>query len=398
MSSDTRRNYYLITATYWVFTISDGALRMLVLLHFYSIGYDTLQIALLFVLYEFAGVFTNLVGGWIATRLGLKFTLVAGLMLQVIALLSLANLNVSWPLWQSASFVMVMQALSGIAKDLTKLSAKSAVKLIVAKDDHQVLFNWVAILTGSKNTLKGLGFFIGGMLLAWLGFIAALYTLALCVALALLFALVIESMGKATEKVAFSRILSKTPAINILSGARFFLFGARDIWFVVGLPVFLAAELGWSHSEIGSFMAFWIIGYGIVQTFVPKLVDGNEKSASRWLLALILVTGITALTIHTVLQALTPFLLGLIVFGIIFAINSSIHSFLILAYSDNDKVLLNVGFYYMANAGGRLFGTLISGLAYHFGGMFFCIVASLVFLIFSWLITLMLPKVSFIRP
>jgi hypothetical protein len=158
----------------------------------------------------------------------------------------------------------------------------------------------------------------------------------------------------------------------------------------------LAAELGWSHSEIGSFMAFWIIGYGIVQTFVPKLVDGNEKSASRWLLALILVTGITALTIHTVLQALTPFLLGLIVFGIIFAINSSIHSFLILAYSDNDKVLLNVGFYYMANAGGRLFGTLISGLAYHFGGMFSCILASLIFLIVSWLITLMLPKVSFL--
>ncbi|MDC0196280.1 organoarsenical effux MFS transporter ArsJ [Gammaproteobacteria bacterium] len=398
MNADTRRNYYLITATYWVFTISDGALRMLVLLHFYSIGYDTLQIALLFVLYEFAGVFTNLVGGWIATRLGLKFTLVAGLMLQVIALLSLANLNVSWPLWQSVSFVMVIQALSGIAKDLTKLSAKSAVKLIVAKDDHQVLFNWVAILTGSKNTLKGLGFFIGGMLLAWLGFIAALYTLALFVALALLFALVIESMGKATEKVAFSRILSQIPAINILSGARFFLFGARDIWFVVGLPVFLAAELGWSHSEIGSFMAFWIIGYGIVQTFVPKLVDGNEKSASRWLLALILVTGVTAFTLLFTLQSILPFLLGLMLFGLIFAINSSIHSFLILAYSDNDKVLLNVGFYYMANAGGRLSGTLISGLAYHFGGMFFCIVASIVFLVFSWLITLMLPKVPFIRP
>ena len=397
MSSDLHRNYYLVTATYWVFTISDGALRMLVLLHFYSIGYDTLQIALLFLLYEFAGVITNLVGGWIAARFGLKSTLVAGLILQVIALSALANLNISWPLWQSVSFVMVMQALSGIAKDLTKMSAKSAVRLIVARDEHQVLFNWVSILTGSKNTLKGLGFFVGGTLLAWLGFTAALYTLALSVSLALIFALVIENMGKADEKLAFSRILSKAPAINILSGARFFLFGARDIWFVVGLPVFLAAELAWSHSKIGSFMAFWIIGYGIVQTFVPKLVDGNEKSASRWLLALILVTGITAITVQTVSHAITPFLLGLIVFGVIFAINSSIHSFLILAYSDNDKVLLNVGFYYMANAGGRLSGTLISGLAYHFGGMFFCILASLVFLIFSWLITLMLPKVSFLR-
>ena len=397
MSSDLHRNYYLVTATYWVFTISDGALRMLVLLHFYSIGYDTLQIALLFLLYEFAGVITNLVGGWIAARFGLKSTLVAGLILQVIALSALANLNISWPLWQSVSFVMVMQALSGIAKDLIKMSAKSAVRLIVARDEHQVLYNWVAILTGSKNTLKGLGFFVGGTLLAWLGFTAALYTLALSVSLALIFALVIENMGKADEKLAFSRILSKRPAINVLSGARFFLFGARDIWFVVGLPVFLAAELAWSHSKIGSFMAFWIIGYGIVQTFVPKLIDGNEKSASRWLLALILVTGITAITVQTVSQAITPFLLGLIVFGVIFAINSSVHSFLILAYSDNDKVLLNVGFYYMANAGGRLSGTLISGLAYHFGGMFSCILASLVFLIFSWLITLMLPKVSFLR-
>jgi predicted MFS family arabinose efflux permease len=397
MNSNLRRNYYIVTAAYWVFTLTDGALRMLVLLHFYSIGYDAFQIALLFLFYELAGVPTNLVGGWVATRFGLKFTLVAGLMLQVIALSVLANLNVNWPLWQSVSFVMAMQALSGVAKDLTKMSAKSAVKLIVVKDERQSLFNWVAILTGSKNTLKGVGFFVGGTLLAWLGFTTALYTLAVAVASSVTFALAITNIGKAGERVIFSGILSKAPAINILSGARFFLFGARDIWFVVGLPLYLAIELGWSHSEIGSYMAFWIIGYGIIQTLAPKLVDGNEKSASRWLLALILVTGVMALTLHFKVQGNLSFLLGLIVFGFIFAINSSIHSFLILAYSDNDKVLLNVGFYYMANAGGRMVGTLISGLAYYLGGIISCIVSSLVFLILSWLITSRLPKLPFIQ-
>ncbi len=396
MNSNLRRNYYLVTAAYWVFTLTDGALRMLVLLHFYSIGYDAFQIALLFLFYELAGIPTNLVGGWLATRFGLKFTLVAGLVLQVIALSVLANLNVNWPIWQSVSFVMFMQALSGVAKDLTKMSAKSAVKLIVVKDGRQSLFNWVAILTGSKNTLKGVGFFVGGTLLAWLGFTTALYTLAVAVASSVTFALAITNIGKAGERVIFSSILSQAPAINILSGARFFLFGARDIWFVVGLPLYLAIELGWSHSEIGSYMAFWIIGYGIVQTLAPKLVDGNEKSASRWLLALILVTGVMALALHFKVQGNLSFLLGLIVFGFIFAINSSIHSFLILAYSDNDKVLLNVGFYYMANAGGRMAGTLISGLAYYLGGIISCIVSSLVFLILSWLITSRLPKLPFI--
>ena len=397
MNSEIRRNYYLITGAYWIFTLTDGALRMLVLLHFYSIGYDAFQIAFLFLFYELAGVLTNLVGGRVAARFGLKFILVAGLILQVIALSVLANLNEDWPFWQSVSFVMFMQALSGVAKDLIKMSAKSAVKLIVVKDGHQTLFNWVAILTGSKNTLKGLGFFVGGTLLAWLGFATALYTLALTVALAITFALAITNIGKAGERVTFSGILSRAPAINILSGARFFLFGARDIWFVVGLPLFLAIELGWSHSEVGSYMAFWIIGYGIVQTLAPKMVDGNEKSAKRWLLALILVTGVMALTLQFRVQENLFFLLGLIVFGFIFAINSSLHSFLILAYSDNDKVLLNVGFYYMANAGGRMAGTLISGLAYYAGGIFSCMVASLIFLIFSWLITSMLPKIPFIQ-
>ncbi len=393
MSSDHFRNYIYVTGAYWVFTLTDGALRMLVLLHFYTLGYDAFQIAVLFLLYEVAGVLTNLIGGWIGARLGLKITLYVGLGLQVIALSALANFDPNWPVWQAVVFVMGFQAFSGMAKDLTKLSSKSAVKLIALGEAEGALFKWVAILTGSKNALKGVGFFLGGALLAWVGYAPALYGMAAVVALALggVLVLLTGDIGKAKEKVKFSNIFSKTPAINILSAARFFLFGARDIWFVVGLPLFLAAELEWSHTEIGSYMAAWVIGYGLVQSIAPKMVADDAAAARLWLLALIAVTAVMSAALYFDIQPALTVVIGLIVFGIIFALNSSIHSFLILAYSDADKVVLNVGFYYMANAGGRLVGTLLSGLAYQQGGIFMCLVTTLGFLIASWLIALALP-------
>jgi hypothetical protein len=391
MRPNPLKNYFLVTGAYWVFTLTDGALRMLVLLHFYTLGYDALQIALLFLLYEVAGIVTNLIGGWIGSRLGLKVTLLAGLSLQVIALSGLANFSVDWPLWQAVGFVMAMQALSGIAKDLTKMSSKSAVKLVVSEGEQAALFKWVAILTGSKNTLKGIGFFLGGALLAWVGYQAALYGMAVAVALSLILAFAADNIGKAKEKVGFTSLFSKTPAINILSGARFFLFGARDIWFVVALPIFLAAELNWSHTEIGSYMAAWVIGYGLVQSIAPKLAQGNANAARQWLAALIGVTALMSLALYFNFQPSLTVLIGLIIFGFIFAINSSVHSYLILAYSDTDKIALNVGFYYMANAGGRLTGMLISGLAYQAGGIFLCLITALVFLISSWVIALALP-------
>ena len=396
MSSEPFRNYIYVTGAYWVFTLTDGALRMLVLLHFYTLGYDAFQIALLFLLYEVAGVVTNLIGGWIGTRLGLKITLYVGLGLQVIALSALANFDSSWPVWQAVAFVMGLQALSGVAKDLTKLSSKSAVKLIAGGDEDGALFRWIAILTGSKNALKGVGFFLGGALLAWVGYATSLYIMAIAVGLALGLVLILLTgdIGKAKEKVKFSSIFSKTPAINILSGARFFLFGARDIWFVVGLPLFLAAELSWSHTQIGSYMAAWVIGYGLVQSLAPKLVAGNAASAQFWVLALIGATTLMATALYVGFQPGWTILGGLIVFGFIFALNSSIHSYLILAFSDGDKVAVNVGFYYMANAGGRLAGTLLSGLAYQFGGIFMCLVATLGFLIASWLFALALPTLD----
>ena len=392
MKFNPTTNYSLVTGAYWIFTLTDGALRMLVLLYFYSFGYDAFEIALLFLFYELAGIFTNLIGGWIGARLGLKSTLLAGLFLQVVALSALANINVDWPIWKSIGFVMAMQALSGVAKDLTKMSSKSAVKLVVGEEKHQVLFKWVATLTGSKNALKGIGFFIGGFLLTWLGFSMALYSMAIAIIFAALLAIATANLGKSSERPKLAGILSKEPKINILSGARFFLFGARDIWFVVGLPLFLASEMGWSHTEIGSYMAFWIIGYGIVQAIAPKLVIGNEKSATYWVFILMMVTTLMAFGIYFGVHPSLTILLGLVVFGIIFAINSSIHSFLILTYSKNDQVLLNVGFYYMANAGGRLVGTLISGLAYQLGGILSCLLFSLLFLLMGWLITLALSR------
>ena len=90
--------YVFITISYWAFMLSDGALRMLVLLYFNSIGYSPIQLAYMFVLYEVAGIITNLAAGWIAARLGMSFTLYVGLTLQVLALIALSKLDPNWTL------------------------------------------------------------------------------------------------------------------------------------------------------------------------------------------------------------------------------------------------------------------------------------------------------------
>src|SRR6056297_1498047 len=269
------RNYMLVTAAYWGFTLTDGALRMLVLLHFYELGYSAVQIAFLFLFYEFFGIVTNLVGGWVGSHMGLRITLFAGLALQVVALAVLAMLNPAWPAVLSVAYVMGAQALSGIAKDLTKMSSKSAIKGLVPAGADGALFKWVAVLTGSKNALKGAGFFLGGLLLAWIGFCWSLFAMAagLVVILAIAVLSLPAEMGRAKVKVKFSRILAKSREVNLLSAARLFLFGSRDIWFVVGLPVFLASSLGWSHAEVGGFLALWVIGYGGIQALAPKLLS-----------------------------------------------------------------------------------------------------------------------------
>jgi predicted MFS family arabinose efflux permease len=372
------RNYITVTAAYWAFTLTDGALRMLVLLHFNQLGYTPVQLAFLFLLYEFFGIVTNLVGGWIASRTGVRFTLVMGLVLQVVALGLLALLNRNWSMALSVAYVMGCQALSGIAKDLTKMSAKSAVKVLVPKGDDSGLFKWVALLTGSKNALKGAGFFAGGFLLSVFGFPGALVIMAAGVLAVLLFVLTTlpAAIGQAKKKAPFTGILSNSPGINRLSLARLALFAARDVWFVVSVPIFLASVLGWSFMQVGGFMALWVIAYGGVQSASPILLSkATHGRAPGPLLASILGLGLAALTalipigLQLNLKPAATMLGGLTLFGIVFALNSSVHSYLVLAYSEADRVSMSVGFYYMANACGRLLGTLLSGLLYQQGGV-----------------------------
>ncbi|MGR5227497.1 organoarsenical effux MFS transporter ArsJ [Photobacterium damselae] len=392
------RQYMLVTFNYWNFTVTDGALRMLVVLYFHQLGYSPLEIASLFLFYEFFGVVTNLIGGWLGAKLGLNRTMNIGLALQIIALSMLAvptdMLTVIW--------VMLAQAISGIAKDLNKMSAKSAIKTLVPSGEQGALYKWIAILTGSKNSLKGAGFFLGGFLLSWLGFSGAVIAMAVVLLAVFILSLCYlkGDLGKAKQKVKFSQIFSKSPSVNILSAARMFLFGARDVWFVIALPIYLGQVFGWDHLWVGGFLALWIIGYGIVQTLAPKVTGKAQgktpdgRAAMGWAGLLATVTALIALLVTFNLSPQITIVLGLMIFGAIFAVNSSLHSYLIVSYAKEDGVSLDVGFYYMANAMGRLMGTLLSGWVYQTQGFVACLWVSVVFLVLTTIISVWLPKHS----
>ncbi|WP_324734207.1 organoarsenical effux MFS transporter ArsJ [Pseudomonas paeninsulae] len=390
------RQYLLVTGNYWAFTLTDGALRMLVVLHFHSLGYTPLQIAALFLFYEIFGVITNLVGGYLGARLGLNRTMNIGLGLQVAALLMLTVP----PPWLTIPWVMGAQAMSGIAKDLNKMSAKSSIKLLVPDSQQSTLYKWVALLTGSKNALKGVGFFLGGALLALLDFRGALVVMAALLALIWLASLLLlkKDLGKAKAKPRFRDILSKSRAINILSAARLFLFGARDVWFVVALPVYLSSVLGWNFWMVGGFLAVWVIGYGIVQSCAPAITGKargqvpDGRAAFVWAASLAGLPAAIALGLHSDLSVQWVLLGGLLVFGAVFAVNSSLHSYLIVSYAKEDGVSLDVGFYYMSNALGRLLGTLLSGWVYQAYGLQACLWISSAFVLLAALISLGLPR------
>lgn len=396
--------YAAVTAAYWAFMLTDGALRMLVLLHFNDLGFSPITLAWLFLLYEVAGVVTNLSAGWIAARFGLASTLYTGLGLQVVALAALTRLDPGWAMALSVPFVMVVQGLSGSAKDLAKMSAKSAVKLLVP-DEGGALFRWVAALTGSKNAIKGLGFGLGAGLLAVVGFRPALWIMA--AGLAAIFAAVVLLMPQCLpvgkEGAKFHEVFSKDPAVNWLSAARLFLFGARDVWFVVGIPIYFEGVLSDGTPEgmrraffaVGGFMAAWIVLYGAVQAAAPRLLRARGRPrgevvalARRWagLLAPIpAVLALAALAAGGAAGWLTATLIaGLLVFGFVFAVNSSLHSYLILALSKGERVTMDVGFYYMANAAGRLVGTLLSGVSYQLGGLAACLATAAAMAGISW--------------
>lgn len=399
------KQYLIITGNYWAFTLTDGALRMLVVLYFHQLGYDPLSIAMLFLFYEIFGVITNLVGGWLGAKLGLNKTMNIGLGLQIIAL---AMLTVNAEML-TVIYVMAAQALSGIAKDLNKMSAKSSIKLLVPdgeNDSESKLYKWIAILTGSKNALKGVGFFLGGLLLTLFEFRGAVLIMMSMLILVWLFSLFTlkQDLGKASYKPKFKDILSKSKPINILSAARLFLFGARDVWFVVALPVYLAVTFNWDHWWVGGFMASWVIGYGIVQSIAPAITNRGAnkttntkanapaKQAFFWASLLAILPALIALALHFEFYIQTSLIVGLLIFGAVFAINSSLHSYLIVSFADKDGVSLDVGFYYMANAMGRLIGTVLSGWVYQNYGLEACLWISTGFIALAALLSLGLER------
>ena len=396
------RHYAVVTAAYWGFTLSDGALRMLVLLHFYRLGYSPFTLAFLFLLYEAAGVLANLIGGWLATRYGIQRMLVVGLATQIMGFLLLSALSPQWTAAMSVAWVVLAQGVCGVAKDLTKTASKSAIKLTAGSASGQ-LFKWVAFFTGSKNAMKGVGFFAGGVLLQTLGFAPSLWLMAALLALVLAGVLafvppLLGRGGRAKASTSARELFAKNRGINALAAARVMLFGARDVWFVVGVPVFLYAA-GWTFTMVGSFLALWTIGYGVVQGLAPKLVrrsgDGlsTEVPAARaWSAALALVPLLLAgLVLVEVPQLEWVVVAGLAVFGFAFAVNSSVHSYLVLAYAGSEKAAEDVGFYYAANALGRFIGTLLSGLLYQGFGLVGALAGSALMLAICWAVTLMLP-------
>lgn len=400
MSTAGTRNYAIVTLAYWGFTLTDGALRMLVLLHFFRLGYSPFTLAFLFLLYEAAGIGANLVGGWLATRFGIARMLAVGLATQIAGFLMLSAVSPHWAAALSVAWVVAAQGVCGVAKDLTKTASKSAIKLTAGEASGR-LFQWVAFFTGSKNAMKGAGFFLGGLLLELLGFRGALWAMAACLA-AVLLGVVLSlppMMGKARASRSAREFLGKSRGINLLAAARVFLFGARDVWFVVGLPVFLYAS-GWTFTMVGGFLALWTIGYGVVQAaapaFVARSTDGlsaEVPAARAWSLGLAAVPAILAAMMLAGVPRPDLFVpLGLCVFGLLFAVNSSVHSYLVLAYAGSEKAAEDVGFYYAANAAGRFAGTLLSGLLYAWAGLLACLIGAAAMLVLCWAITLALPS------
>ncbi len=404
------RTYAIVTASYWGFTLVDGALRMLVLLHFFKLGYAPFTLAFLFLLYEAAGIAGNLGSGWLASRYGIPRMLAVGQALQIAGLAMLAALDPAWAAGLSVAWVVAAQGISGLAKDITKTASKTAIKAASAESAGAAgsgaasagqLFRWVAWFTGSKNAMKGLGFFVGGALLESIGFRPALWAMAALLAsiLVLGLALLPGALGKAKSSKTLRELFSKSRGVNVLAAARIFLFGARDVWFVVGLPVYLAAN-GWRFSEVGAFVAAWTIGYGAIQAVAPALVqrstDGlsTEVPASRlWAGLLVAVPLVLALLLQSATMPRPDLVVvaGLALFALPFAVNSSLHSYLILAYAGRETTAEDVGFYYAANAAGRLVGILLSGALYQLGGFTACLAGSAAMLAFAWFATWALP-------
>ncbi|KAG1676174.1 hypothetical protein FOA52_005015 [Chlamydomonas sp. UWO 241] len=408
--------FCIISLSYLLFTTTDGAIRMIVLLHAYNNGFTAMEVAIMFTLYELAGVITNLVAGVAGAKWGIKYTLMTGLTIQIAGIAMLFAWQKSWGLpgqkYKAIIFVTCSQMLCGIAKDLTKLGGKTVTKLITPDEKQTRLFKLVSFITGMKNSMKGLGYFIGSAAVAF-NYYFALGLLIFLILLAYPWACfgLSNQLGRTRkENLTLAVIFRQSYNVNVLSISRFFLFGSRDLWFEVPLPFFLrdkAVGLGWSSTLTGLVLALFIIIYGQFQAWSPQLIlsplrqmPANKYTALLWCALLVGVPLYLGGTIqgsdiffdHDINGMIGVLMAGLALFCFIFAVNSSVHSYLIVRYAEGDKVAMNVGFYYMANAMGRLVGTLVSGALYSYvgggiiGGFAACFFTSFAFALCSTIV------------
>ena len=413
------RNMYMSSIAYVVFTLTDGGARTIVLLHAHQLGFNAIEIALMFALYELMGVATNLAGGFFGSQHGLRFTVMLSLVLQLVGFTALACTGTVFGELKDATdsvrfeafwWIASCQALNGIAKDLMKLAGKSTPKLVTGPNENSKLFKLVAYLTGMKNSMKGLGYFVGGLLLAGTGYVGALAIMGGFIAILAPFSWIYldSDLGIAKKRPKCSQVFNKNRNVNILSGARFFLFGSRDIWFEVAAPLFLAAApLDWSDGSVGGFMAGYTIIYGQFQAltataFKTEKLKRNPNNRDVVILAMICAVLPAALggLLYVIRDHITAtqvvLIMGVALYAIVFAANSSVHSFMIVLYSNRDKVAMDLGFYYMANAGGRLVGTVASGFVFYHTkseyGLSVCLWISSAFLLGAALVSMLLDK------
>jgi len=401
------RNLYVTVWSFNLFTITDGAIRSIILLYANQLGFNAILIALMFSMYELAGVFTNLFGGVIATRYGLKFTLLCSLLCQVAGLGLLLTIEPIFGDLETLEnkggatvYITFCQALSGIAKDLMKLSCKSMPKLVSKPGDDDKLFSIVAWVTGLKNSFKGFGSILGAVRINFTSLVASVRVL-LGIILLIVPAPVFymdSALGMNKKNAVFNMsVLQKGRDVNVLSLARFFLFGARDIWYEIAAPLFLRQALLWSDWTIGLFLGGYTIIYGSFQTSVSKLFKKSSKEnlsrvgkifnglppvsqVKNWAYITTIQLVLWGIILYPLYRHFVSipndngaiwgtnvvFVFGVLVFAILFAVNSAVHSYFILRYARKDKLAMDMGFYYMANAGGRLVGTLLSGVLFYY--------------------------------
>lgn len=412
------RAFASVSLCYLLFTTTDGALRMVVLFYAFTLGFSAWDVALMFSLYELAGIATNLLAGVAGARWGIKSTLLVGLGVQLAGISMLFGFNIAWTdpgaRWKALAWVAVANGVGGIAKDLVKLGGKTVSKLVTPDEKQSRLFAVVAWLTGMKNSMKGVGYFVGAASLSVsLEFALGLNLALICIAIPIALFGLPRDVGKARSRnLSLRAILIPARNVQRLSFARAFLFGSRDLWFEVVLPFYLrdvARGLGWSRFAAGAFLAAFIIIYGQIQTATPRYVlsplcqePANKLVQTLWnsvltavpLVLAVLFTSSDAFREHRVPEMTGAICALLACFCIVFAVNSSIHSYLIVRYSAGDKVAADIGFYYMSNAAGRFVGTLVSGALYEWSAgadktraMGWCFVASTAFCAASALLT-----------